>query len=151
MVSCYKWEGRTFIKEELICQHLWQPSPGSEEIIAFVWVKGATLKESKSAPCLFFVPLPLPLFVNSIRNAKGAGGNMLQANASANSLKVLLRTTQMSYGSLLNPVLTPFSPVYSVHCSLLSSKIRFRGLSRSAVAETTAPLLQIKTPRAFDQ
>lgn len=46
----------------------------------------------------------LPLFVNSIRNGKEAGGNMLQANASANNLKVTPRTTQMSYGSPLNPV-----------------------------------------------
>lgn len=31
------------------------------------------------------------------------------------------------------------------------SKIRFKDISRSAAAETGALLLQIKTPRAFDQ
>lgn len=27
---------KTFLKEELLCQHVWKADPGSEEIIAFV-------------------------------------------------------------------------------------------------------------------
>lgn len=59
--------------------------------------------------------LCLPLLFNSIRNGKEAGGNMLLANAPVNSLKVIPRTTQMSYGSIFNPVWSS-----TVACRLLS-------------------------------
>lgn len=81
-------------------------------------------------PIVYFLcrsPTSLPLFVNSIRNEKEAGGNMLQANASANSLKVIPRTTQISYGSPLNPVWSSvvacrllLCPFFTIHpCSFL--------------------------------
>lgn len=76
----------------------WHSRKVNQHIVYFLWC---------SLTCL-------PLF-NSIRNGKEAGGNMLQANASASSLEVIPRTKQMSNGSPLNPV---WSSVFA--CRLLS-------------------------------